>query len=174
MDQARWIVPGIAVLLYYGAAALQVRANRRWLRVVGRVATLAPFAFAAVAIASALAQLLSKPGNGWEDLVLVVFLIPFFLMAFPALYPLAAVWLRPRTAWIVPAAVCAVAAAVSLLGLGAFRRPGSGNPLALLAALGVVALSGVLTWFACFLGNPRCRPAPPNPPADGTLPADAA
>ena len=173
MDFARSIGPGIVLLLYYGAAALQTRANRRWLRVIGRVATLGPFGVFTIAFAAALAQLIAKPGDGWEDLVLVVFLIPFFLTVFPALYPLAAVRLRPRTAWIVPAAVCAVAAAASLAGLGAFRGPGSGKPLAALAALGVVAATGMITWLACFLGNPRCRPAP-LPPDDGTPPADAA
>jgi len=128
MDFLKWILVAIAVLIYFGAVAIQARSPRRGLRILGRVLTLVPFAFSVFAFVAGLIGAFRNVPGSWADLFLVVLLIPYFLLATPALYPLASVWLSPRVAWAVPAALLAVSAVLSLFALRATGQSGTGNP----------------------------------------------
>jgi hypothetical protein len=157
-DILKWALAALAGLAYFGAAALQTRSDRRGYRVLGRILTLAPFGLSVLFFAAGLVSAFQNQPGSWADLVLAVLMIPFFLLAIPTLYPLASLWLKPRLAWAVPAGLIVVSAALVFFAFRAMGQTGTvGKPLALLAVLGILALEGVLTWFAAFFRNPRCH-----------------
>jgi hypothetical protein len=153
----------LAVLVYLGAAALQTRSKRRGLRVLGRIVTLVPFAFFTFAFAVTLIATFQGNTDGWSDLALAVITVFFMPAVFPTLYPLASVWMKPRLAWIVPAAFGAIATGLIWFALG---RNSNADYYALFAVCaGALLLTALLTWFACFFRNPRCRPVIVEEPA---------
>ena len=153
----------LAVLVYFGAAALQTRSKRRGLRVLGRIVTLVPFTFLTFAFVVTLLATLQGNTDGWSDLALAAITIFFLPTIFPALYTLASVWTKPRLAWIVPAAFGVLVTGMLWVALG---RNANADYFALFAvSLGALLLTAVLTWFACFFRNPRCRPVVVEEPA---------
>ena len=153
----------LAVLVYLGAAALQTRSNRRGMRVVGRVVTLVPFAFFTFAFTVTLIATFQGNTDGWSDLALAVITMFFMPAVFPTLYPLASVWIKPRLAWVVPAAFGILATFLIWFALG--RDKGTDYVALFLVCLAALLVTSVLTWFACFFRNKRCRPVVVEEPA---------
>ncbi len=164
-DILRYAFYALIALALLGAVALQTRSNRRGLRILGRLLTLVPFGVSTLLFVAGLVSAFQNVPGSWADLVLVILMIPFFLLAFPALYPLASILLRPRVAWTVPAGVELVSAVVAYFAFRTVGQSGTRDPLALLAVLGILVLAALLTWTAAFFRNPRCAARPDRTPS---------
>ena len=167
-DVRNYAIFAIPLLVLLGAGALYSRTRIKALRVIGLVVSLVGFAILTLFYVVGVGAAFNSAQDGWGGLILAIAMMLFLPSVFPALFPLAALWLKVRLAWIVPAGV---GVASSVLAWLALRSQGvtSSSPYLVPVVLGGLALSALFTWLACFFRNPRFIPPADAPPTGGYL-----